>query len=119
MTPETMTPEAGRNAVVAPAGRLDAVSAQGLELQLAEALTRGAATLIIDLSQLTFISSAGLRVILLAERRAKAVGCRIRVCAASPLVREVFEVSGLTAVIRLYPGREEAAAAGCDASRLD
>jgi anti-anti-sigma factor len=112
------TPESGSEAVIAPVGRLDATTVPALEREMTDALRHGATLLLIDLTDLTFISSAGLRVILLTAREAKALGARMALCAANQLVREVFEASGLTAILHLYPGREEAAAANDDPAPL-
>jgi anti-anti-sigma factor len=57
------------------------------------------APLILDLGELTFIDSCGLRAILDARRRAEAIGYEIRVVGARQAVRRVFELTGTMFVI--------------------
>ncbi len=96
---------AGGVAVVKPAGRLDFGAADPFLKQLES--TIGAATrptgVIVDASALEYVSSAGLRVFLVAARSAKAAGVGIAVCSLRKEVLDVFEVSGFTRVIDVLP----------------
>ncbi len=103
---------AGGVAVVRPAGRLDFGAADPFMKQLEGTL--GAASkpagVIIDAAGLEYVSSAGLRVFLVAARAAKAAGIGIAVCSLRKEVREVFEVSGFTRIIDVQPDLDAARA---------
>jgi anti-sigma B factor antagonist len=99
--------------VLAPAGRIDHASAESLKEALAPYLERCAAgqdQLVLDLSGVDYISSAGLRVLMLARKQAKAQGGTLVVAALSPIVREIFEISRFTVVFEVFPSPREALA---------
>lgn len=54
---------------------------------------------LIDFASLSYISSSGLRLILVAAKRARQVGGRLLLCELSPAVREVFEISGFLKIM--------------------
>lgn len=68
-------------------------------------------SLLIDLRELVYVSSAGLRVILMAAKRVRAKGGRIALCGLQPQVAEVFEISGFGAIVPIHADRESALAA--------
>jgi anti-sigma B factor antagonist len=103
----------GLTTVVIPEGRLDFAAATGFQAQLEEVLA-GAGTkpagVIIDCAGLDYVSSAGLRVFLLAARASQRAGLSFAICALKPAVREVFDVSGFSRVIAVYAERAAALA---------
>jgi anti-sigma B factor antagonist len=96
---------------VAVHGEVDISVAEALEEALEAAIRESVGAFVVDLSDLDFIESTGLQVLLRArgllgrEDRALAV-----VCPHGP-VRRVFELSGLSELFALYPSREQAVAA--------
>ena len=87
--------------VVSPVGRVDQSSADTFKDALAPHLERCAAgedRLVLDLSGLEYISSAGLRVLMLAAKQSKAQGGTLLLTGLQPLVREIFEISRFTMV---------------------
>lgn len=97
-------------AVMKPLGRVDSNTARELEAALLP-LFDGAAPVLVDFEGLTYISSAGLRVLLLAARRSKASGVALALAGMSKPVEEVFAISGFAKLFRILPGRAEALAA--------
>ncbi len=97
-------------AVLAVAGRIDGLTAPGLETALAGAVTKGGPTLL-DLDGSDYISSAGLRVLLKAARQAKAAGGVFALSGLHPQVREIFDVSGFTSLFPIHADRASALAA--------
>lgn len=96
--------------VVQPAGKIDSGNAKAFEAELLGHL-EGAGKLVVDFGALDFVSSAGLRVLLMAAKRAKASGKGLALCALNGSIREVFEVSGFVQLFAIHPGRDEAVAA--------
>lgn len=81
-----------------PKGRLDSATSIPLELAVLERLQSGCKRLIFDLSGVDYISSAGLRVILLAGKKLRTVEGRLVLCGLREEVRGVFEMSGFLAL---------------------
>jgi len=100
------------NAVVlAVSGRLDQDTCETFRLDLSrhvEDSARGGGAIVLDLSGLEYVSSAGLRCFMLASRQAKAQSGRIFVAALQPMVREIFEISHFNLVFQVFPTVREA-----------
>lgn len=97
--------------LVIPEGRLDFGASPGFQRQLEERLAEASpapAALIIDCSALDYVSSAGLRVFLLAARAAQRAGIPFALCALKPAVREVFELSGFSRIMTVHADRATA-----------
>jgi len=90
------------------AGRLDAVSSQAAIARVYAAISAGARQVLLDMSQVTFLSSSGLRALLLVRKELLAQGGELRLCALKPQVREVFTLTGFTQVFAIHSTREEA-----------
>ena len=86
----------GVKLTVAPVGRIDTLTAPELDSALA---LDGVEELIFDFSEVTYISSAGLRVLLAALKRLG--GHPVTVAHVSPAVREVFDITGFSALFTL------------------
>lgn len=90
-------------------GRLDTATAPALETQLLQSVA--ASNVVLDMADVGFVSSAGLRLLLKAAKAAKASGHGFVVCALQPAVREVYDISGFDRIIVVHPTREAAVAA--------
>ena len=94
--------------VVALQGRLDTNTSVTLEEELLNLAGEKSRRIVVDLSELDFISSSGLRVLLTAGKKSKGVNGRIVLCALTDHVKQVFDVAGFTMLFSLYPSQEEA-----------
>lgn len=97
--------------IVEARGRLDAGLAPELEAQLNALLAAGHAHIIVDFRRVSYISSSGLKVLLVAMRAARKQGGDIRLCAMSERVRDVFVLSGFHKIFAIDASEQEAAAA--------
>jgi|SRR5436309_6436622 anti-anti-sigma factor len=104
--------EARLNGIVtiAPAGRIDTTTAPALERRLADLLAEGQRRLIVDLSGVEYISSAGLRVLLALARRMRDVNGGLALCAMGDAVRQVFQLAGFLALFTVCESRDAALA---------
>ena len=84
---------------VALEGRLDTMTAPELETELKGSMD-GAESLVLDLSKLEYISSAGLRVLLSAHKTMSGKG-GMKVTNVNEIVREVFEVTGFCDILNI------------------
>ena len=94
--------------VALPAGRLDFGAAAAFQQQLEAAVAAKPRGLVVDCSALDYVSSAGLRVFLVAARAAKAAGVGFAVSDLKPAVKEVFDLTGFGNVITLCADRATA-----------
>jgi stage II sporulation protein AA (anti-sigma F factor antagonist) len=100
--------KAGDVTVIAPAGRIDSGNAATIETEILKVIGDGSTRIIVDLSEAEYISSAGLRVVLVAAKRQKQRSGSFVLCNLQPLVREIFEVSGLLGLLRVTDSRKDA-----------
>ena len=94
--------------VLTPRGRLDAAGARPLEEELKRHLAAGHIHLIVDLNETRYISSNGLRTLLMAMREAEKRGGKLKLCCLSPRLVEIFEMSGFDRVFEIVATRKEA-----------
>lgn len=94
--------------VLLPVGSLDSGNAHAFESIVMGHVNNGERRLIIDFSRLHFVSSAGLRVFIIAARALEASEGQIILCAMQPHVEDVFRVSGIYRVITIKESRPEA-----------
>lgn len=96
--------------VLAPVGRVDSTTSRAVEEVLLPLFDEGTPVLI-DFADMNYISSAGLRVLLLAARRSKATGVPLALAGMSKSVGEVFKISGFAKLFTIHADRAEALAA--------
>ena len=79
-------------------GDIDLVTAAGLEAMIIEALAEPpAGGLVVDLSRVEFMDSSGLRILVRGRRLAGERGVRFSVTGATGIVRQVLDLTGLSA----------------------
>lgn len=93
-------------------GRVDARTAGVLEQALLTAVDDGARQIVVDCAALDYLSSAGLRALLLAAKQLGRAGGTLALAAVRDEIREVLDISGFSAIFPVYPTRGEAIAAG-------
>ena len=91
-------------------GRVDSANAREFEQVLTEAIG-DAQTVVVDFEGLSYISSSGLRVLLLVAKTLRQRSANLALCALSESIREVFEISGFDKIIQIHDTRAEALAA--------
>jgi anti-sigma B factor antagonist len=94
--------------IVGLTGRLDAGTAEAFAQRLHQRIDGGERRLVIDGEKLEYISSAGLRVMLVAAKRLKAVDGKIVLSSLKPHIVEVFEIAGFKSIFPIYGNAEQA-----------
>jgi anti-anti-sigma factor len=100
----------GRVWVVTPRGRLDGATSGTFELRIHAVITGPDPRLLVDLANVEFISSVGLRVLLSLVKKVKAAKGALALCAVQAPVREVFDVAGFSGMIDIHSERATALA---------
>jgi len=100
--------------LVAIAGRLDMISAGPLEQELETLIGAGTRRLAIDMSGLDYLSSAGLRALLVAGRRLQETQGTLALVGLRGTVKEVMEIAGLSNVFPAYGSESDLLAARPD-----
>jgi anti-anti-sigma factor len=108
---EIMNRVHGDMIVVAPTGRVDHATAADFERAVVPLLGAAAGPrggLVFDLAGVGYISSVGLRVLMIASKALRARGARIAVAAMQPVVAEILEICRFGAVVEVFATVDEA-----------
>ena len=98
-----------RGALIAQAsGNIDHLTADSFQAALTDAVSDEDTTVIVNLSRVSYVSSAGLRAILKATKELRSRGATLALCAITDEVLGVFRISGFAKVIRLYDSQDHA-----------
>src|SRR5438105_1902618 len=101
----------GDTFVVTANGRLDGIYSAAFANQVGELVTEANPKILIDFTDIDFVTSAGLRALLLLVKKAKASGSVFALCGVNEQVREVLDISGFPAMFNIYADRAEGIAA--------
>ena len=100
-------------AVLELEGRMDATSTAEFDTVAHARLGQGARYIVVDMSRLEYISSAGLRSVLGLARAVRGAAGGLAFCGLQPMVAEVFRISGFSGILTVCESREAALAAVC------
>ena len=92
--------------VAAPVGQIDHPNAELLQQALApilDATVLAKGALVLDFSRISYISSMGLRILLMAAKQLRDHDARIAVAALRPVVKEIFEIARFNHVLEVFP----------------
>ncbi len=105
---EIVTEKSEKAVVVSLKGRMDAVTAPELEKKINSFIKDGENCFVINFESLDYISSAGLRVVLVVAKKLKPVNGQILISNLKGVVKEVFDISGFTSILQIYETENEA-----------
>ncbi len=88
--------------VVQIEGELDTGASPEAQSQLDQLREQGVKKILLDMSKLEFISSAGLSVLLATAQELKRDGGELRVCSLNATVKEVFDISGFSTLLMVF-----------------
>ena len=95
-------------AIVAITGSVDALTSREVTSFLSQQIEDGKKDIVVDLSQVDFMSSAGLRAILAALKDSRQLGGDLSLAGAQPGVDKVLKMSGFNKILKTYPTVTEA-----------
>lgn len=91
----------GPETVITVSGRLDTTTCPEFEEKVRPTLEGAATQVKVDCSGLDYVSSAGLRQFLLLHKKIAGKGGKLTLCGLNPAVREIFNVTGFSAIFRI------------------
>jgi stage II sporulation protein AA (anti-sigma F factor antagonist) len=94
--------------IIAPQGRIDTTTSGTVEDAIRRVVDSGARDLVVDFAGVDYISSAGLRVLLVLAKRMKDMRGRLVLCAMPEPVRQVFHLAGFMPLFKVEPSRDAA-----------
>jgi anti-sigma B factor antagonist len=89
-------------------GKLDTTTAKTFEEKILAQIESGERRIVIDLAQLDYISSAGLRVFVLAAKRLNIANGKMVLCSLKDPVKEVFDIAGFSSIFSIHGSQDEA-----------
>lgn len=95
--------------VLVPVSRVDSATAKAFEARVLQVVNSGVGKIVMDFSEMDYISSAGLRVVLVGAKMTRAPR-KFVLCSMKPHIREVFDVSGFARILNIQPDRAAALA---------
>ena len=98
----------GKVKIVGLRGRLDANSSQTVEKQLLALINQGECRLVLDFSELTYMSSLGLRVLMMVAKNIKKVNGKLALAGLNDHIYEIFKIAQFTTIFSIYPSCDEA-----------
>ena len=104
--------ERGGGAVIARAnGRIDSSNSREFHSSLEAVITKDDPAVVLDFEDVSYISSAGMRVILITAKSLQSGGMKFVLCSMNESIREVFKISGFDKIIPIHGSQSEALAA--------
>ena len=94
--------------VIAVKGRIDSITSSEFDRTIEQWLNAGENSFILNLGELDYISSAGLRSILAMGKKLKAAKGSLKVVSLKGIVKEVFDIAGFSSIFPLFVSAEDA-----------
>lgn len=108
----------GEFVVLGLAGRLETKTSHEFEKKVIELLSSGSRRFVVDLKETEYVSSAGLRVLLMLSKKLNGTGGHLALCSMSEAVRQVFDIAGFAAFFLIADSPAQAMTRAAPAPRL-
>lgn len=96
-----ITIESGKETKVTLSGQLDTLAAVDFDREMQQVLTEDVNTLILDGAELTYVSSAGLRSLLILHKSMMAKGGTLRLRNIKDQIMEIFNITGFSSILNI------------------
>ena len=91
-------------------GRLDTSNYSQLESRLMGLIDEGHLNILVDCAGLDYVSSSGLRILLMALKKLSAAKGKFVLCSLQDNIKEIFDISGFSSIFEIFENREDAEA---------
>jgi anti-anti-sigma factor len=89
-------------------GRIDTIHSSTMEDEVNQLFDNGEKNLIFNCSEMNYISSSGLRVFLVAQKKVISINGKLYLCNMQPAIQDIFRISGFSNLFRIFDTQEEA-----------
>ncbi len=103
--------EKGDTSIVEIAGRIDTVTSPDAEVAINKVLDGGCSKIIINLGETEYMSSSGLRVLLVTAKKISAISGKLKICQPNPVVKEILDISGFSTILDVHETESSALSA--------
>lgn len=107
---EILTKQEGKCTIVEIKGRLDTTNYNNLETEFNKIIDKGNTSILVDCSNLVYVSSSGLRVFLVALKTLNKLNGKFLMSNLQENIQEIFEISGFISIFKVFASNEEALA---------
>jgi len=87
-------------------GRIDTTNFNVFEKEVTDIIEAGGTQIVLNCSGLDYISSSGLRVFLIAQKKVTALCGKLHLCAMQPAIKEIFDISGFSGIFEIFDTEE-------------
>lgn len=89
-------------------GRIDTTNFNEFEKQVSDVINKGGKNIVFDCTGLNYISSSGLRVFLITQKKLMGTKGKLHLCCMQPAFKEIFDISGFSTIFKIFDTRENA-----------
>jgi anti-anti-sigma factor len=94
--------------VISIEGRIDTTNYNEFENKVNEAAGANTKFIVLNCEKMNYISSSGLRVFLILQKKMMASGGVLKICCLQPTIKEIFDISGFSSIFTIAENCEEA-----------
>lgn len=89
-------------------GRIDTTNFNSFETEINLLFNSGEKNIVFNCSGLNYISSSGLRVFLIAQKKTISLNGKLHLCCLQPTIKEIFDISGFSTIFKIFDTENEA-----------
>jgi anti-anti-sigma factor len=89
-------------------GRIDTTNFNDFETEINLLFNSGEKNIIFNCSGLNYISSSGLRVFLITQKKSISLNGKLHLCCLQPTIKEIFDISGFSTIFKIFDSEQEA-----------
>jgi len=89
-------------------GRIDTTNFTNFEADINQLFNSGEKNIVFNCSDLNYISSSGLRVFLITQKKSISLNGKLHLCCLQPTIKEIFDISGFSTIFQIFDTQEEA-----------
>lgn len=98
----------GSYCVVGIEGRIDTTNFNAFEKEITTIIDGGNNNIILNCANMNYISSSGLRVFLIVQKKLINSGGKLHLCEMQPTIKEIFDISGFSSIFKIFETEEKA-----------
>jgi anti-anti-sigma factor len=89
-------------------GRIDTTNFNTFEKEITEIIDGGELNIVLNCKGLNYISSSGLRVFLISQKKLMNLNGKLHLCEMQPTIKEIFDISGFSTIFKIFDSENDA-----------